>query len=186
MTITLIRHGQPNVALDERVAGRDFREFMERYEASRIVNTSFPSEAAKVKVREAAVVLTSDRHRAIDSAQILDPNVQPEIDPIFRETDSWMTMPLRLRLSAFQWALVSRILWSAGMAINCESLKQAKARAHEAAKRLIARSHTDSPVVLVAHGAINGLIAKELIKLGWTGPRSPDFDYWGYTTYREG
>jgi broad specificity phosphatase PhoE len=182
MTITLIRHGKPTVSLRERIRAQDFRAFIERYEAAGIENTSLPSEAAKVKVAEAQAVLTSDRARAIDSARILAPQAQLEVDPLFRETDSWMVVPLPLRLSALQWAFVSRLLWFAGWARGCESLAAAKHRAHQAAQRLIARSHCGS-VVLVAHGGINKLIAKELLKLGWTGPRSPDFRHWGHSTY---
>ncbi|MGB3766021.1 MAG: histidine phosphatase family protein [Phormidesmis sp.] len=38
-------------------------------------------------------------------------------------------------------------------------------------------------IVLVAHGGINKLIAKELRLRGWRGPRLPRSRHWGCTTY---
>ena len=38
-------------------------------------------------------------------------------------------------------------------------------------------------IVLVAHGGINRLIAKELRSRGWQGPRLPRSQHWGCTTY---
>lgn len=38
-------------------------------------------------------------------------------------------------------------------------------------------------IVLVAHGGINKLIAKELRLRGWQGPRLPQSQHWGCTTY---
>ena len=38
-------------------------------------------------------------------------------------------------------------------------------------------------IVLVAHGGINKLIAKELRSRGWQGPRLPRSQHWGCTTY---
>ena len=38
-------------------------------------------------------------------------------------------------------------------------------------------------IVLVAHGGINKMIAKELRSRGWQGPRLPRSQHWGCTTY---
>ena len=42
---------------------------------------------------------------------------------------------------------------------------------------------TADSIVLVAHGGINKLIAKELRYRGWQGPRLPRSRHWGCTTY---
>ncbi|MFS1518862.1 hypothetical protein V1503_20730 [Bacillus sp. SCS-151] len=59
----------------------------------------------------------------------------------------------------------------------------AKNRAREASALLVDYPQQYTSIVLVGHGFINMLIAKELQNNGWKGNRRPSSKHWDCTTY---
>lgn len=55
-----------------------------------------------------------------------------------------------------------------------------------AASALIEISHIHESALLVGHGVIDYLIAKELLSRNWVGPKKPGGGYWEYGVYRPG
>ena len=75
------------------------------------------------------------------------------------------------------------MLWKLNIPPVNESVHAAKQKAKQAAELLIQNHHCYGSVVLVAHGGINTLIAKELKKSGWQSFQKIDNRHWGYTEY---
>ena len=178
-----MRHGKPTVSLQEKISGNQFRSFVERYNAAKITSNSKPSGYTLNLIQDAKFIFTSDLARTIDSARILDHHIQPISKTIFRELNCWLHFPTDIKLSAFTWVIISRILWEIGYHQDCESPKQARQRAKKATELLIEQHQCTGSVLLIAHGGINILIATHLRKMGWRGPRNPDGSHWGITTY---
>lgn len=182
-SITLIRHGPPAVSLRQRVPGHQFRQFVERYDAAKIARQSYPPRAAMQAVAQAGLVFASHRPRAMHTAELLAVPMPPIVDPQFREIEFPVDFPRHFRFSALTWTAIALTLWRLGYGSQGESFKRARQRAQAAADLLERRSQTAGAVVLVAHGGINRLIAKELRQRGWRGPRLPQSRHWGCTTY---
>lgn len=181
-SITLIRHGPPAVSLRQRVRGHQFRQFVERYDAAKIARRALPPTAAMQVMARADWVFASHRPRAMHTAELLGVPVKPIVDPQFREIEFPVDFPGHFRFSALTWTAIALALWRLGYSARCESFVRAKQRARGAADVLEGRSE-EGAVVLVAHGGINRLIAKELRRRGWKGPRLPHSQHWGCTTY---
>lgn len=182
-SITLIRHGPPTVSLKTRIRGRDFRRFVERYEAAKINQGAAPPESVKRVMLRAARVFASDRPRALHTAELLGAPQPPIIDSRFREIEFPVDFPLYLQLPALAWTVLALCIWRLGYSPRCESSAAAKRRARTVAHLLEQEAQCTGPIVLVAHGGINRLIAKELRRSGWHGPRLPHSRHWGCTTY---
>lgn len=189
-SITLIRHGPPAVSLRQKVSGHQFRAFVERYDAARILRRSLPPLVAAQIVEAADVVFASSRPRAVHTAELLGATALTRIDPQFREIEFPVDFPQYFRFSALMWSALALGLWRLGYTSRSESLVQSKARAKTATDLLeqqlpdVEQQLPDvRSVVLVAHGGINRLIAKELRRRGWRGPRLPHSQHWGCTTY---
>ncbi|BAY86449.1 hypothetical protein NIES267_59570 [Calothrix parasitica NIES-267] len=183
MTIYLIRHGKPTVSLRENVKGNQFLEFVKRYDAAGIASDSIPPENLIAVVQKAKVIYTSNLNRTIHSARILQPQVQPISNSIFREINCWRNFSANTKLSALSWAIISRLLWELKIPPITESPVATRHRAKQAAELLIQEYHNHGSVVLIAHGGINTFIAKELRFLGWQGSRNPNNQHWGCTKY---
>ena len=192
----------------QHVQGHQFRQFIERYDAAKICRQARPPQRVQQIVAAADVVLASHRPRATHTAELLGASTLALIDPRFREiefpVDFPSRFPKRFQLSALTWTVMALVLWRLGYGTRCESFAIAKQRAYAAVDLLEHQmdqlSHTESEhsllkteqtirvikphsIVLVAHGGINKLIAKELRLRGWQGPRLPRSQHWGCTTY---
>jgi broad specificity phosphatase PhoE len=89
----------------------------------------------------------------------------------------------RLRLPLDAWDAAARVAWLWGYAGGVEPRREALARGRRAAGRLD-RLAGAGAVTVVAHGFTNIVLARELRRLGWEGPRLPDHGNGAATTYR--
>jgi broad specificity phosphatase PhoE len=186
-SITLIRHGPPTVSLRQRVRGHQFRQFVARYDAAEIAQRAFPPLATRQWVAQASVVFASPRPRARHTVELLGVERAPILNPQFREIEFPVDFSRHFKFSAFTWSVIGLVLWRMGYSHQSESLAQTRSRACVAADLLEQSLEKPlqgaSSVVLIAHGGINRLIAQELRKRGWAGPRMPHSEHWGCTTY---
>ncbi|MEO7580899.1 MAG: hypothetical protein ABIT83_25120, partial [Massilia sp.] len=81
------------------------------------------------------------------------------------------------RLPATLHTACLRLLWAAGFSAGIESLVHARVRARGAAQALAALA-ADGPVLLLGHGIMNRLIARELTTLGWMASERQGKGYW--------
>jgi len=181
--IVLARHGPVAVSLRTRIAGHQFAEFIDELQASGIVsNVSPPTESSSL-AQAAAILVTSDLLRSVQSAQLLAPGKCTIADSVFREAH----VPATFRSSAVfrrsTWIVIARVLWLCRRWPGVESRIAARARAGDAARRLEQLVEQHRSVFLVGHGYFNQLIARELRDRGWGGPRHPSARNWGTSTY---
>lgn len=177
MEIILMRHGKPSFTDTKKVAAHEMPEWIEHYDLSDISDNQ-PPEASRVIARRARMTASSHLPRAISSGTTL--NLEPKIvDDIFREAELPIYRIPVLRLSPFSWIVFFRLIWLCGMSKKAESLSMAKKRARRAADILInhAKEH-DGPILLMGHGIMNRLIAKELTSLGWKEHTRAGKGYW--------
>ncbi|MCG8708054.1 histidine phosphatase family protein [Brenneria sp. 4F2] len=172
-----MRHGKPGFTDAQKVAAHEMPAWIEHYDLSDISDNQ-PPEACRLMARKARMVASSHLPRAISSGAVLNLNPQL-VDDIFREAELPIYLIPILRLSPFSWIILFRLIWLCGMSKEAESLSMAKRRARRAADILIshAREH-DGPILLMGHGIINRLIAKELTSLGWKKRTRAGKGYW--------
>ncbi len=182
--IILMRHGQPKLAATDKLSALDMQDWIEQYNRSEITQQSVP-EASLRLAATARVIVSSNAPRALTSVQAL--GLKPAlVDALFAEAQLPYGRWKRPRLSPFTWAFILRVLWLCGYSPSVESVATAKTRANTAAQRLQALA-SDGPVLLLGHGVMNRLIARQLEAEGWTRQAlNGGSRYWSATVYRYG
>lgn len=186
--IVLVRHGRP--AFDHRgwIAPKDMGARIARYGYAGIqTNAGADTEtvgerqayaAAVTAARGAGCIAASDLARSKQSARLLANGRELLCEPLFREADmpyckwGWPVLPYRL------WCAMFRVAWLCGFSAQAESLADAEARARDAAQRLMDLARERGSVLLVGHGVMNRLIARDLLARGAMGPRRLGTGFW--------
>lgn len=182
MEIILMRHGKPAYAGSARVTSLEMAEWISEYDLSD-TGSDVPPQSSKALASSALHIISSPLPRALSSLRALgrEPDL---IDQVFREADLPIIRMPALRLSPLFWAAFFRVMWLCGISRNAESLGIAKQRAARAADILIAvAKESNGPVLLIGHGVMNRLIAKELISSGWRECRRQGSGYWNAGIY---
>jgi len=181
--IVIVRHGRPTVDLPARIRPAEMPELVRRYDAAGIDRSFVPPLAVQRLARAAGRIVASDLPRAVESARMLAPRRRVETQRMFREAGLPTPWFGPARVDPAVWGTVLRIAWFMGWAPNGESVLRARARATAAARTLTDLSERAGSVLLVGHGVFNGLIAWELCKAGWAGPRVLRGSYWSFGVY---
>lgn len=181
MQITFMRHGKPLLAKAGWLAPFEMAQWIAQYNRSEVASTGIPA-ASVAAVKAASVIVASSAPRALSSVQALG-YAATAVDPIYSEAELpfalWRFPKLPLQL----WAAVFRLLWLSGYARGADTLQATRARAKAAAGQLVCAARV-GPVLLVGHGIMNRLIAKELLDSGWVGHTRHANKYWGTSEYR--
>jgi broad specificity phosphatase PhoE len=182
--IHLMRHGRSAHPLPTRwITPSEFRDWIGIYNQTGIADDSRPSAELIGEVGNAPVVACSDYPRSIESAASLCPNCLPMISATFREVGRPLQGNLNIRLPLPIWDRLSIWLWKWNFIATDESIHAARQRAQAAARELVSLAHTHSQVLFVGHGMLNSLVARELRRQGWQGPRRVNDDYWGIASF---
>lgn len=183
MRVILIRHGRPDIPTAPRTSHREFRSYIDAYEAAGLDPESIPPDELQDLLSEIDAVYTSGRKRAVDSARALAPHADLIADPLFAEAPlASPPIPL-LKMKVPKWAVMARILWHAGYHPEIENYRRAKNRATHAADILVKRAHADGQAALVAHGYFNFLIGRELKRRGFVKSGSHRAQFWNSVIY---
>lgn len=168
LQIYLIRHAKPNVKKNWFYSAEEAIRYVIDYNSVPII--PFDPSLVAVNLRPNHIIYCSSLPRAQETAlKIFGDTYTIVSDSVFREfeirmisANSFFKMPLGV------WQAFSRGSWMLGFNHrDIESHKEAKLRAQQAAENLIKVAHDEETAVLVAHGMLNGAIAKELEKKGW-------------------
>jgi broad specificity phosphatase PhoE len=182
-----MRHGQPKIDLDammtKRFSPKGVGKIVSDYEGVGInFSKTMPENSQKI-IKSCKVVLSSDLPRALDSMKMLGLEKKGLTDKCFRESNlpylNW-NKPI---FSFFTWAMIFRLAWLFGFSRNGESLKSAKNRAKIGAAKLHDLAHINGSVLLLGHGIMNRLVAKELKNKGWMKMENIGEKYWSYSVY---
>lgn len=177
MEIILIRHGKPTSADNPKIDAGEYARWIRRYNASNVASNSRPKHINQQY--KSFYTLSSDLKRAIHSANIYSDKNPEAVDKLYREMEiPRYKFPLKLR--AWHWVFLSRVLWMLGYNGRFESFKEAKIRAELAAVKLIEVAEKQGKLVLFGHGYMNRYIRKSLISKGWV-LNAKSNAYWGIT-----
>lgn len=183
MKITLIRHGKPKTPSLEKISASEFGEWVSAYNKSGLCPSSHPPKETLKQANICDVIVCSALPRSIYSAKALNAEKILLSDALFNEADlpiaNWRT----LKLSPKLWAITFRTLWFFGYARHSKSLKETKLRSAEAIKRLTELAQKYDHVLFVGHGVYNRMLANELRRTGWSGPKNPDVKHWQFGVY---
>lgn len=178
-TITLARHGEPDISRKVSLHAAEYAAWWGRYELTGLR----PGQTAPADLRAAAqsadLILCSTRLRSIESARAIAGEREVEIDMRFIEAPlpppHW---PRWFKLSPRHWGVVSRLWWwFFNHHDGQERRKAAQLRADEAADYLIAAA-AGGDVVLIAHGFFNFMIGLGLKRRGWSLVENQGHQYW--------
>jgi broad specificity phosphatase PhoE len=176
MQITLMRHGKPVLERGRWIAPHQMAQWIASYDQAAIDAVALPAGAFEA-ARAASVVFASTLPRAQSSALALGHDA-PRLDALFCEVRLPFSTWRFPYLPASVWAAAFRVCWLFGYARNADSLAAARLRAR-AACALLVSSAAEGPVLLVGHGVINRLIARELRASGWIATTAHGSGYWG-------
>lgn len=181
MEIILMRHGKPVLTQSGRIAPAEMERWIEHYNLAEVEADGAPIDGL-LWLDAATCIVASTAPRALSSVQALGYKASV-IDAVFCEAQLPFAVWRFPRLSPIVWAVLFRLFWFFGYSRGSESIQVAKARARVAALKLVDLAG-QGPVLLVGHGIMNRLIAKELIALGWVGPAKHRNSYWSTSVYR--
>lgn len=179
MTIILMRHGRPDHRAGGRVPALAMVQWCEAYDMASVQDA--PPEKCLQVVDMADFIITSPLPRARSSLAKLGREAAL-IDALFSEV-SLPVMRLGFpHLPPAFWLTMFRLMWLCGYAGSVESFRQAERRACLAAEKLIEHARHGN-VLLVGHGIMNKLIARQLRKQGWLAEKHASSRYWSTAIY---
>jgi broad specificity phosphatase PhoE len=183
MEIILMRHGKPAFTGSAKVTSRQMCNWIAEYDLSD-TGEDIPPDSSKSLAFSASRTISSPLLRALSSLKAL--GLEPDvIDEVFREAGLPVFNLPGFRLSPTLWAAIFRVMWLCGLSRNVERMGKAKQRAAQAANSLVGLAKaSDDPVLLMGHGMMNRLIARELRALGFKESRCQSNGYWNASIYR--
>jgi broad specificity phosphatase PhoE len=181
LDIALARHGPLALRDEPWTTPQKFGGWIERYQGASI-DSSDPPEQIKVIAAQATIVC-STALRCVESAQRIASGREILADALYREAEMPHSLWPRPRLPAVVWAAVFRAAWFGGFSAGVESYGEATLRARSAAQQLMSLARARGPVLMMGHGIVNLLIARQLLALGCRGPRRPSTGHWHLSRY---
>lgn len=185
MKIIILRHGKPVIPSLRKLSASAFSEWVNEYNAAGLSPTSKPTEHAKIHANDCNAIVCSELPRSIESAKAFNNKSIVLSDSIFNEAGlpgaNWQVM----KLSPKTWAVTFRVLWLLGYSRSSESFKEAKSRATEAVEKLTEIAQEYESVLFVGHGVFNRILANELRRRGWFGPKNPGANHWAFAVYEK-
>jgi broad specificity phosphatase PhoE len=183
LRIILVRHGKPQIDDLEKITGSQYADWLQRYDEASLDRYFPPPEALLRMVDSANYIMTSSLKRSVESAKAIAPKAQHHVFLPVREARLPVFKSLDFVLPARMWINLTGCAWFFGWSAQVESLQQVSQRANLVTEELIKIAKRQGSVLLVGHGIINLLIAKNLRFLCWQGPLFPNREYWGASKY---
>ncbi|MGY3717376.1 hypothetical protein ACWE42_17840 [Sutcliffiella cohnii] len=87
MEISLIRHGKSELIENDSISCLEFQQWVEKYDNCGVTEEMTLPPETKEKVENAKLIVTSDLIRSIQSARLLNPEVNMISNPLYRETE---------------------------------------------------------------------------------------------------
>ncbi|MEO1554488.1 MAG: histidine phosphatase family protein [Pseudomonadota bacterium] len=165
-----------------KLTWQEYRDWWQRYEAGSLASDQTVPSRLIAEVKDVDLVLSSERKRAIETAEWATEGRSPEPFPDFNEAP---LPPPRFKTRKYlpkTWNILARAFWLRGHALDGESVTQARERAFEAAQRLH-QSAEGKSVYLAAHGWFNRMLRRPLRELGWICVHDGGDKYWSYRVY---
>jgi broad specificity phosphatase PhoE len=187
--IIVVRHGRPQVIPKEAppMGWQDYKAWWAQYEQSSLKDGQCCPDGLLNEIAEDAIILSSARPRAIQTAGQLGRGREVRHDPLFNEAPLPPPRLGRFPMRPKNWNKWARLLWMMGHSGGEENVRDARRRASRAAEQLIATAEQSAgrDVVLAAHGWFNRMLRPELKKRGWANVHDGGDKYWSYRIYQK-
>ena len=176
----LARHAKPALSRQIRLSAAGYRDWWAAYEAGGIKAGQSVPDALLATAGRAGHLICSTRLRSRESAAALARGRAVMEDALFIEAPlPPPALPAWIRLSPPVWGFTARFWWWFFDHHHGEETRaQARARAAEAAGRLIDLAAGGDDVLVVAHGFFNGMVGGALKRRGWRCTLDEGFRYW--------
>jgi broad specificity phosphatase PhoE len=184
MEIILARHGRPKMRQKTWIAPYQLESWIRAYDESGLAEQQIP-ESMRAIALAAGLIVSSPLPRCVQSAQALMPSRQIVTDILFREAELPFARWGWPRLPEPVWSVLFRVSWFLGFSANAQSVGLVRGLAKSAAARLIELARAHDSVFVMGHGIMSALIATELLRFGWKGPKRPGHSYWQFSVYRK-
>jgi broad specificity phosphatase PhoE len=184
MEIILARHGEPALRQSGWIAPRQLADWIQAYNDAGIVAEGPPLKVC-AKATESRFIVSSPLPRCLASAQAVAPRRDIFSEDTVREAELPFSSWVFPRLPVAVWTALFRLGWLCGYSTNSESFAAARGRARSAATKLIEFAREHESVFVIGHGVMNAMMARDLVRQGWIGPRGTAHGYWQFTVYRK-
>jgi len=182
--IVIIRHGKSRIETSGRLGASDFGAWVSDYNEAGIDENYQPSTIAIERAKSCEFIVCSNLLRSIESANLLEIEKPDLISPVFRECEMPYGNFKYPKFSISVWSLIFRLFQLSGYSPNAESYKEIKERSKECASQLADLARNHGSVIFVGHGALNWLLHKNLLGMGWSGPMKSAKNHWGFSEYK--
>jgi hypothetical protein len=185
--IIIVRHGRPVVIPKEAppMGWKAYKDWWAKYELSSLKDGQTCPEPLLKEVRDDAIILSSARPRAIQTAGHLGRGRAVKHDAMFNEAPLPAPRLGRFPMRPKNWNKIARLLWMLGHSGGEEHVRDARRRAARASEVLIDAAGEGRDVVLAAHGWFNRMLRPELRKRGWSNVHDGGDKYWSYRIYEK-
>jgi broad specificity phosphatase PhoE len=184
--IIVVRHGRPALNRNDgpRLDWRAYREWWSKYEQSSLAEDQRCPEGLIREIRSDAILFSSVRPRAMQTADALANGREVKRDSTFNEAP---LPPPRwaIRYLPKTWNKIARVAWLLGHHDGDEHVRDAHIRAERAAEILIETASEGRDVVLAAHGWFNRMLRPQLRRRGWRCVHDGGDKYWSYRIYQK-
>ena len=178
--ITLIRHAKVKIDNETKIDATALPQWIYNYDHASLDEESLAPQETIEAIKNADVVLTSQLRRTIDTAHLLDLEID-EQNELFNEASvPAITIPF-FKFKAKTWLIIIRIFLFIELSRKRSRIKEAREEAKKASEHLFLFASKYDNIVVVGHGAKNWLIRKELLKKGWRLEGKPSNRNWGVT-----
>jgi len=189
MRITLVRHGCPEIDLEELgnnwVTANEFGQVVDAYHHCDLRIDEKPPSDLVEHTSTCSVFLSSSVRRSKSSCIALGVEKVAEENPIFDEAAMPYATWKLYRLPIKFWSIFFRVAWLVGYYNHAQPVRAISERSKRAAELLIEQAVANGDVLLVGHGILNRMIASHLGKQHWRMVSSDGDGYWSYTIYED-
>lgn len=184
-----MRHGKPEMDLNAirkiRMSPHEMGQIIRDYENSELnCQQQIPTDSNDI-ANQCDVFFASELVRAQSSIMMLDKPSDVIYNSCFNESNlpyqNWRSP----KFTFFTWAILFRIAWMLGFNKNGESIKSGQERAQIAATKLINHTSSDQNTLLLGHGIMNRLVAKQLKQNAWRQTYNSGNGYWSYVVFEK-
>ncbi|MBL4620631.1 MAG: hypothetical protein JKX88_11105 [Marinicaulis sp.] len=183
--IITARHGRPDLSRDVRISSKEYGDWWRRYDEVSLHPDERPPESLIELAKGAKTVLSSTLPRAIDTASQATKGVRDVPTDVIYVEAPLPAPPLPfLKLRPGTWGVIARTFWFLGYAPrDTEHHLQTWGRVKKITAQLGEHAR-EGDVLLCAHGYINWMIDRRLLKEGWTRTeRDGGNQYWSWRAY---
>ena len=185
--ITLTRHGKPALSRKCLLTAQGYGRWWAEYERLGL----FPGQSAPDDLTrttgEAALLISSIRPRAQESAALAAPGRDVRVESLFIEAAlPPPPVPEWIKLSPRLWGVVARFWWHVFNNHGGQETRiEAETRAEKAADRVVEAAASGQDVVVFAHGYFNHMVGAVLKSRGWSLTDNQGFKYWSQRRFEK-